>query len=222
MKNKKPLIFLVLILLIGVVGGTFAYYSYSKSIDNEFVVGDFNVVIEETPSNEIELINQVSDINSLAPIDVGDTELVTSYDLIVDIANKENTAAVIRVSYNEYFKEMNSTHEEYGADESTYEIAHNLICSSSNNNSVTKNWTTEFSDYFIYHDGWYYYTKVLPANESITILNGISVADNCITAYEKYYLDFNLEAIQATPKAVKEILGNDITISERGDVDWDF
>lgn len=49
MKNKKPLIALLLLLLIGVVGGTFAYFTSTKTFDNIFKISDggYNVTIEE-------------------------------------------------------------------------------------------------------------------------------------------------------------------------------
>ena len=207
MKDKKTLIFIVLIILVGVVGGTFAYYSHSKSIDNKFIVGDFNVVIDETPSEGIELTNQVKDITGLFPQDVGNTVVDTDYDLLVDITNKENTDAIIRISYNEYLKGMTAGHQEYGADESEYEIAHNIFSGYGENSAVEKYWTTEFTDNFIYKDGWYYYKKVLPANQKINILDGITTINLYTDNFEKYMLDFNLEAVQATPSCCKRNMG---------------
>lgn len=221
MKNKKPLVFLVLMLLIGVVGGTFAFYSQSKSIDNKFVVGDFNVEIV-VPDGYAEVINQPNDVTKLV---IEDVKKITNSDRkeqIVDISNTENTDAIIRISYNEIFDEMSSDNPQYGVDESKYKVAYNIYYEENNSNCVIPTWTTEFTENFIYKDGWYYYKKILPAHNLITIMEDIVYLQDCTDQYEKYMLDFNLEAVQATPAAVKEIWGNEIIISESGDVDWDF
>lgn len=47
MKNKKPLIALVLLLLIGVVGGTFAYFTSSATFDNIFKTKPYGTVFTE-------------------------------------------------------------------------------------------------------------------------------------------------------------------------------
>lgn len=49
MKNKKPLIALFVLLLIGLVGGTFAFFTSTKTFDNVFKIsnGGYNVTIEE-------------------------------------------------------------------------------------------------------------------------------------------------------------------------------
>lgn len=204
MKNKKPIIFLVLLLLIGIVGGTYAYYSYSKSFDNKFEVGNFNVVIEEEYTE-----TTITDNSNISKI--------------VSISNKENTDAVIRISFNEYLEEPLSADVGGDANETNYAIANNLYCNDIAENFIsTKTWTEEFENNFTYKDGWYYYNKLLPANESITIMESITINQNCIGLYTKYNLDFNLEAVQATEDAVKEIWGEEITISESSDVNWNF
>lgn len=55
MKNKKPLIALIVLLLIAGVGVTFAYFTSSKTIANIFKIGgDYSTTIEEnfTPEND--------------------------------------------------------------------------------------------------------------------------------------------------------------------------
>lgn len=62
---------------------------------------------------------------------------------------------------------------------------------------VTQNWSSDWKNNFEYHDGWYYYKKVLPANESVQVLNSVtfpaSVPDGA-----SYHLDFQIETVQAS------------------------
>ncbi len=47
MKCKMNFVFIFLMLLLGFVGVTYAYFIESESFENDFVVADFGVVIEE-------------------------------------------------------------------------------------------------------------------------------------------------------------------------------
>ena len=68
MKNKKSLIALVALLVIGVVSGTFAYYTTSKNFKNTFTTGKYETTIKEkfespkdwTPGTETEKIVKVT------------------------------------------------------------------------------------------------------------------------------------------------------------------
>lgn len=64
---------------------------------------------------------------------------------------------------------------------------------------VTKNWASAWRDDFEFHDhdGWYYYKKVLPAGESVQVLESVtfpaSVPDDA-----SYHLDFQVETVQVS------------------------
>ena len=79
MKKKKNIIFLVLLLLLTLVGTTYAYFTYSESFDNKFNIKDFDVVIEEN-------------------FDPTARDVVTKEVFVV---NKEDVPAIVRLSYNE-------------------------------------------------------------------------------------------------------------------------
>jgi len=54
MKRKKTLFAIVAVLLVAVIGGTFAYFNSSATFDNQFSIGDYNVISKEvftSPSN---------------------------------------------------------------------------------------------------------------------------------------------------------------------------
>ena len=129
----------------------------------------------------------------------------------VKIVNNEetNTSVVLRLNINETWKKTISGEE--------------IILSNNNSNlnCVYKTWTSDFlNDFILGDDGWYYYKKILKAEDEVLILESIS--DNgCNYTDMKYELDVNYEAIQADSNAVLEIWNYDISISDDL-VTWPF
>jgi len=81
-QKNKPIVFLVGIMLIGVVGGTLAYYYTRNTLENDFRVADYNVTLEETfPINEWDEDNEL--------------------EKEVRIVNKGEASVLLRISYNE-------------------------------------------------------------------------------------------------------------------------
>lgn len=190
--KKKPLIFILLLLLTVAVGSTFAYYYSEVVIPNKFKTMTYNVAIEEKFNNtwgkkEVTFVNK------------GDT----------------NTSVVIRINYNELWL------DDEGSNASLSNKAYGM-------DVVTKNWTDEFNNDFVKgDDGWYYYTKVLDANQSVKVLNSIALNESAIRGsayydeYKKYTyeLDFNIEAIQADGSAIESNWGKVVNISGN-EVTW--
>lgn len=136
----------------------------------------------------------------------------------VEFSNNEetNTPVVLRINYNESWRKEVSG------------IKLSLDNNVNGQNVVEKNWTTAFTDDFIDgEDGWYYYKKVLNAEESVKVLNSIQLNENLISTspyYDDYKtydyeLDFNFEAIQANTTAISQIWGKTAVISG-GKVRW--
>lgn len=190
--KKKPLIFILLLLLTVAVGSTFAYYYSEVVIPNKFKTMTYNVAIEEKFNNtwgkkEVTFVNK------------GD----------------KNTPVVIRINYNELWL------DDEGSNASLSNKARGM-------DVVTKNWTDEFNNDFVKgDDGWYYYTKVLDANQSVKVLNSIALNESAISGsayydeYKKYTyeLDFNIEAIQADGSAIESNWGKVVNISGN-EVTW--
>ena len=193
-KNKKIALFFLLG-LVAVIGiaGTYAYYTQNYVIPNQFKAATYDIGIEEE-----------------------------FYDTFgtkrVYIVNKEetNTPVVLRINYNESWRKEVSG------------IKLSLDNNVNGQNVVEKNWTTAFTDDFIDgEDGWYYYKKVLNAEESVKVLNSIQLNENLISTspyYDDYKtydyeLDFNFEAIQANTTAISQIWGKTAVISG-GKVRW--
>ena len=83
--KKKPLIFLLALIVIGVVGTTFAYYYTEIAIPNQFRAMTYNVTIEEE-FNDTWGTKKVSFVNK----------------------EETNTPVVLRINYNELWrKEVN-------------------------------------------------------------------------------------------------------------------
>ena len=185
--KKKPLIFLLALIAIGVVGTTFAYYYTEVSFPNQFRTMTYNVTIEEE-FNDTWGTKKVSFVNK----------------------EETNTPVVLRINYNELWRKEVSG------------VKLSLDNNVNGENVVTKNWTTDFTNDFIDGgDGWYYYKKTLNAEESVQVLNSISLKEDLISTspyyndYKSYTyeLDFNFEAIQASSSAISEIWGKTATIS---------
>ena len=125
----------------------------------------------------------------------------------VVIANNDDKASVIlRVSYIEIWSQK---------------VGDNVFTLSNKVNgedTVIKDWTSEFKDNFIDgKDGWYYYTKVLKPNQSVQILNMITKNDTLLEGLDDYKdydyeLTFSYEAIQASEKAANDLWEKVITI----------
>lgn len=190
---KKIKIVMLLLFVIVSVGVTYAYYTSSDTIPNEFFVGDFYVIIEEEFEEGSSFNRNTHEISKK-----------------VYVSNKEDTPAIVRVSYNEYM-----TFDDYAGDPYLY-VVNNYDQSGER---IVKNWAEGFYDDWIYYNGWYYYMYVLPANTSVQILESITARQEVYNE-DNYNLDFNLEAVQATPDAVKELWGIDVTIEEDGFILW--
>lgn len=130
----------------------------------------------------------------------------------VSFVNNEetNTPVVLRINYNEEWRKEISG------------VKVSLDNNVNGENVVTKNWTTAFTNDFIDGgDGWYYYKKTLNAEESVQVLDSISLKESLISTspyyndYKSYTyeLDFNFEAIQANRSAISEIWGKNATIT---------
>ena len=191
-KDYKPLVFILAIAFIISIGTTFAYYYSEYVIPNKFKAMTYNVVLNTT-------------------FDGWTTNKVS-------ISNNEqtNTAVVLRLNYNETWSK-----NENGA---------LLLLSNMKNGQdvVVKSWTDTFRNNFVLQtDGWYYYKKTLQPQTTIEILNSLYIDTNIVSPdnpnddYNNYdyNIGFNIEAIQATTKAVKSIWGKDIVISG-DDITW--
>ena len=88
---------------------------------------------------------------------------------------------------------------------------------------VEKYWNDDFYD-FVYHDGWYYYTKVLNSNDYVDILDGThhEKQEILIDFNDSYYdIDFYYEVVQVKNNASEEVWGYSADI-DGNNVNWNF
>lgn len=138
----------------------------------------------------------------------------------VSFVNQEETNApvVLRINYNESWRKT----------------IDDVVITPSNvidgQDVVTKEWTNAFlNDFADGGDGWFYYTKVLNAQESVQVLESITLNESLVSTSSDaidyqgadYELSFNFESIQASSDAILDIWGISSTI-QGDDVAWDF
>lgn len=130
----------------------------------------------------------------------------------VYITNNEssNTSVVIRIGINELWSKE--------VDDVLLTLSNTL----NGSNVVNKVFTNTFNNDFVNgNDGWYYYKKILRPNESIQILDSISLNTNLIqnTPYYddylsyNYNLNFNYEALEAKVDTILEIWNKNVSIN---------
>ena len=163
MNNKRTIMILILILFVGIVGLTIAYFSNTTSIDNLFSTNPYGTTIEEV---------FVSPDNWL-PSDTTEKQIT--------VTNSGQVDEAVRISYAEIWVAKDGTIlsgliDEDGnlTDEENSE--HAAIINFSNNND----WT--------YNSGYYYYNYKLSPNEttsslidSVTFNSKVKNSSNCTT-----------------------------------------
>ena len=123
MKKKKSLFAIIVVLLILVVGATIAYFNSSTSFNNQFNIGDYNVVVREiftSPSN-------------WAPGDTTEKKIFAKNEGTVD--------AAVRIKYEETWTDSNG-------DEITT-IPNDAVIL---NFTTPSNWTKNDTDGYYYYN----------------------------------------------------------------------
>lgn len=110
-----------------------------------------------------------------------DIETSSAMTKEVSFINTGTASVFLRFSYAEYWETESELLEGYS-------------------DSVTKNWSSDvWTDWYDDGDGWYYYTKVLPAGESVDILESVKFADDStIPEDANYNLFFQVETVQVS------------------------
>lgn len=192
--KKKPLIFILALLVLGTVGGTFAYYYSEIAISNEFKTLTYNVQIEEE-FNKTWGTKKVSFVNKEAT----------------------NTPVVLRINYNESWrKEVNGT--KLSLDNNVN--GENAV--TKNWTTAFTNDFIEGDDGWYYYKKTLNAKKSVQVLESIALNEDLIATSPYYEEYKDYdyELDFNFEAIQANTDAISEIWNKKATISG-GNVTWE-
>lgn len=171
--KSKPLLFLSISIVIFTISGTFAYFYQEVKLPNEFQSMYYNVDLQENFNGDWGT-KEVSFINT----------------------DERNVPVVLRINYNEFWNKMdindshNNSMNEFPAssDSSEIETPNEFLSEEDYNNMnfisntvegenvVLKEWTDAFTnDFVLGNDGWYYYKKILNAQESVKVLNSINL-----------------------------------------------
>ena len=150
MNNKKTIIILILVLTIGIVGLTVAYFSNSTSIDNTFRSKEYGTTTDE---------DFVSPDNWLPGTTTPKTLTVT---------NSGNVDEAVRISYTETWTSKNAKDNDQEGD----------LPLKQNNNDVaiinwanTDDWTTVTENGVTYK---YYKYKLAPTETTTSLLNSVT------------------------------------------------
>ncbi len=192
-KKNKSLVFLMLLGLVVIVGGTYAYFTSRDTKENVFKTSKYDVKLDE-------------DFDPSSWPDATKKEVV--------IKNAGTADVFIRMSYNETWV------NDAGS------VLNNLYNGES---VVTKTWASPLEDDWVYHDGWYYYKKILSGGTDLPLLNSIALNKTLIQDSPdqnkyltyNYELSFNYESVQATSDAVSTLWGHTVTV-DGTNVSWTF
>lgn len=191
--KKKPLFFLLLLLALGIVGTTFAYYYTEIAIPNQFRAMTYNVTIEEKFNNTWGT-KKVSFVNN----------------------EETNTPVVLRINYNEFWrKEVN------GVKLSLDNNVNGTNVVTKNWTTAFTNDFIDGGDGWYYYKKTLAAEASVQVLDSIALNESLISTSPYYNDYKSYTyeLDFNFEAIQASSSAISEIWGKTATISG-GNVTW--
>ena len=191
--KKKPLIFLLVLCLLGIVGTTFAYYYTEIAIPNQFKAMTYNVTIEEE-FNDTWGTKKVSFVNN----------------------EETNTPVVLRINYNELWrKEVN------GVKLSLDNNVNGTNVVTKNWTTAFTNDFMDGGDGWYYYKKTLAAEASVQVLDSIALNESLISTSPYYDDYKAYTyeLDFNFEAIQASSNAISEIWGKTATISG-GNVTW--
>lgn len=191
-KNIKPLIFLLSLILAGTFSGTLAYFTDSKVYNNIFDITKYNVKITEEFNNEFgtKKVNFVNDGTSDVLIRINYNEYwskLVGEDKII-LNNKINGENLVNKEWTEEFKNNFTYYDGW--------YYYNKLLKSNSSIQVLTS---------------------ISLNEDL-INNSINKDEYLGTNYD---LDFNLETIQASNESASDIWGAKVKI-DGDDALWEF
>ena len=190
--NKKPLVFIVLLLVIVGIGTTFALFYSNVVIPNQFKTRIYDVKIEEEF------------------YDTWGTKKVSF------VNNEDGVDVIIRYNYNEVWKD--TSNNLLDANPGGVGVIKTWV----NNGTTTSTQPgyLGYHDGWCYLEKVVKGGDTLQILDSIQLTGGSIASSSNSSLYKDYSLIFNYEAIQATPNAVKDIWGKDIEING-DDITWE-
>lgn len=199
-RNRKTIAVIMGLCLVLMIGGVYAYFSESSSMNNPFT----------TPNPSVEIVENFNPADQWLPGEEKRKE--------VTFNNSGNVESLMRFKV-----EVWMTDPEGKEVESIPENFYTLNWSNNFNNSP--DWNKDFSEDAL---GYYYYNKVLQPGEttgmtlkSVEFTPDIS-NDSHGTDYSNYTLHVKVigESIQTNAGAAADEWGMNVVIGEQGNVTW--
>lgn len=186
-KNKKPLIALLVVALIGIIGGTFAYFTDSTTFENIFKLGKYETTTTETFESPTNWKPGTTTPKTIVVQNTGDVEVAVRVSIQESWTKKEGGALP-------YLKFKTDT--KLAAADGTEDIA-------KINFSPGDNWQKE-GDY------WYYKTKLGTGAsteafiDSVTFNQDFKIGKDCTSTNgtSPSCTDYNLDYNEASYKLV--------------------
>lgn len=233
MKNKKALVAIIVLLIVGVIGVTYAYYNSTTEIENTFKTGKYQNQVDEefvSPDNWVP----------------GDTT-----DKTITVTNTGTVDMAVRVWYEEKWTSATgdnlNVYETCSEDSSDIAICNGLSSGKARyaiiNFSEDGNWIkdskffeddTSHSDTNLVSSGYYYYKyKLAPEDVTTSLINSVTYNKNAVNGYKcnteggtticnstgdkydgaSYSLTFHIETVQYN--AYSEYWETDVSITDK-------
>jgi len=191
----KPLLFLFALLILGVVGVTFAFFVSNGDFENVFRTINHGVNIEEEFYDDwgTKKVSFVNNSTSSVVIRVSYNEIWSTLydnDVITLLSNEVNDKEVAIKGWTE-----NWLHDFTDGKDGWYYY----------NKVLKKNERVQVLNTIQYNEA---------AVDDTRLSDTYKEAD--------YELDFNFESIQATERAIANLWGHTATIKKDGDIQWNF
>ena len=164
-RKSIPAIALAAVLLIAVIGGTFAYFSQTSTAENYISVKDYDSTLEETFS---------------PPDDGFAPEIEVTKE--VGVANTGEIPMLVRMTYTEYWDAV----ENVGL--LLADPVAGMYNGDTDNSSLVRKWAgTGLTGWLYGGDGYYYYMAVLnPGDTTDLFITAIELKDLAVTI-DTYY-----------------------------------
>ena len=179
MNNKKVLIGLSLLLIIGIVGITFAYFANSTDVSNEFNTDSFGYSIYEEFISPDNWVPGTTTANNVYGTNKGDTDLAVRVSYIESWTNGSNSLPLVQIQ---------------GEEGNETEVVAAII-------NFTSDIDTKWIQSIENGTKYYYYYKKLSKNENTSsIINSVTfnqdiIANEPICEQQNIYEDNDTEYI---------------------------
>lgn len=195
--GRKIVVTIICITLLAIITMINITYTYLNNLTerkvNELYKGDLTTIIYENGSQAPDKSNYLVPIGSTT----------SKYLQVKNISNIREIDSYVRVMLVPVFRMETGT---LAGNMSLNPINNSIFIIAPNGSTSILNLIPNWSNYWIYSNGYYYYKKILHPNElTSALLQNITVADN--TLWNSFQVEVLVDSIQAESKAASSIWG---------------